>query len=362
MKKSTACFWLAVVAAGGYAIWKTVQNARKEYKELKLREEVNKTLPKDESEPEVIVESQEESKIDYEINLPKRLFREVRFNLSNIDLPVDCVDLDSILSENGASEHVIHVTQSFDKSSKRNVLNFLFEIPCSALPNIKNGEVRRRYSDGNTCVGDFVHAIKGKYNHEKSEMDFRGFSERMENIVSDPENLGIPINKSRAFRDCRIEGYLYVTYEQKNEDDEWEAVSGLITLDKSIYTKNPFDSDHESMTDYVYDIKKYYAKEGVENVKLESSDPDKFRNIEIQDAIATIRVSFNMQDKRNIDGINHVSGAKILKAIYDELRITGFDRGEFCYEYFMFYEPDSYTVSVYDVNESTNALIVNELY
>lgn len=370
MKKSTICLGFTIAVAAGIAIWKTIQNARKEYKELELREKENKKLPAGANpDPEdVVVDTQEEEKeqVDYEINLPKRLFRELWFDLSNTGLPIECVDGDEIFGENHTSEHVVHVFQSFDNRTKRNVLNFLYQLPYSALPNVHDegiGEVKRKFIDGNTCVGDFVRAIKGKYNHEKGEMDFRGFSGKMEEIVKDPENIGLAISNSRAFKDCRLEGYIFVTYKQKNEDGEWEPISKMIPLEKNIYENNPFNSDHTSMTDYIYDLTEHYAEKDAKPVQLETSDPENYKDLVVEDGFAAIRVSFNMQDKRNIDGINSNSALKIIKETYESLDVRGYGKGVFNYEHFLFYDPDSVdSVSVFDINKDKNTVIISELY
>lgn len=374
MKKSLKiCLGLATLAAAGIAILKIFRDAKKEYKELELREKVNQTLPRTENpgESKVDTEDEEEDQVDYETNLPKRLFREVRYNLSNIDLPVDCVDLDYVFEGKYPSEHVVHVKQCFDERSNRNVLDFLFEIPISALPNVKDKTVKveRKYTDGSTCVGDFVRAIKGVYDRDLNEVTDRGFAGEMEDIVTNAENLGIQIKNSKAFRDCRLEGYIFLSYQEKDEeDDEWFDVVRLLPVNKSICENNPYNETHTSATDYIFDLKSH-LREGEDGPVLESSDPEKFRNLKVLDGFAAVRVSFNMQDKRNIDGINHASGAKIMKMISENLRIYRGDQydedqkgGVFEYTSFMFYDPDSIsTVSVFDVNDNGN-LVVSELF
>lgn len=343
--------WLlgaAVIYVGGRWI---IKRSKATYAELERREKENREIlrktgrTEEEVEGEDLDSSEDSEKIDYDINLSKRLFHDCRFLSS---LPIDVVDSVEILKE--YDQHVVHVNQSFDRRSKRNVLNFLFEIPMSAL---SRDDRDRKYSDGNTNFMDFKRAICGRWDHEKGAIVEEGFQKTMESIVKNPEHLGLTIvNGNYTYCDGWVEPYAFISYEEK-EDEEWISKTNLIKLEKDIIENNPFNPEHFMATDFIYDLNQVYSQQGEErnNLKIDSNN-DAFRNIEVIDAFIAIRVSFYVQDKFHMDGINAKSGLKILEEIYDKLEIEGRRSngrsGAFVYDKFLFYKEDrNDDISVY---------------
>jgi hypothetical protein len=329
----------AVVLGGVYFIYK---HAKKTYREIDRREKENKNILEKSGLTEEDFEKEDEnsgsdreSGVDYDINLSKKLYEKMRFD-SGIDL--DCIDLEKILDE-GPSEHVVHVYQRFDNRTRRNILDFLFEIPLSALPEGPMAKNKRSYADGNTCVGDFVRTVKGKWD-EKKECPVQGWVEWMREIVQDPENLGFNIKKGNFFVDCQLEGYIYLSYERFDEESkEWQEVKSFGKVQRTMFENNPLDSSHTKLTEYVYDVAEVLSK-GEEVVSL-PLDSDEYRNAKICDIICAVRVSFNMQDRWHVDGINVTSASKILNKIYEESEVSGYRDGIFRYERFLFYDPDA---------------------
>lgn len=329
----------AVVLGGVYFIYK---HARKTYREIERRENENKKILEKSGLTEEDFEKEDEnsgsdreSGIDYDINLSKKLYERMRFDS---DIELDCIDSDKIIKE-GPSEHVVHVYQRFDDRTKRNILDFLFQLPLSALPEGPLAKNKRSYADGNTCVGDFVRTVKGTWNDEE-KCSVQGWVEWMREIVQDPENLGFNIKKGDFFVDSQLEGYIYLSYERFDEESrEWEEVRSFGKVHRTMFENNPFDPSHTKLTEFVYDVAEA-IKSGEGEVSL-PLDSDECRNAKICDIICAVRVSFNMQDQWHIDGINVTSAGKILDKIYEKSEVSGYKDGIFRYERFLFYDPDA---------------------
>lgn len=336
------------VAALGYLGWWIYTRSKKTYKELERREEENakilsKTGLTEEQVDNISVGISAGDDEDCVPNMCKELFSAVRF--SSEEIPQECVDVDEILNKD--TQHVIHVVQRFDKVSSREVLDFLFEIPTSALLDDRyGGRQKRSYKDGNTCVQDFAKAIKGIYDRDREELIDRGYVGEMEKIAKDPENLGLKISGGKFFIDSRIDGYYYINFEALDEETgEWYERSGLVRIDKSVYENNPWNEEHTRVTEFVYDLRQAYSVEGAEYIVI-PTDEKVVRNAKVIDAIAVIRTTFNIQGGHNLDGINVTSGLKILEDIYNNFEVhknhgTGneTEKDMFTYDYFLFYNP-----------------------
>jgi hypothetical protein len=354
----------AIVLATAGAVYYVYRQVKRTMKELDRREEENRTisqnlgLKEEDMNPET--EAEVEDQIDYEINLPKRLFRECRFNAA---FPIECVDTDYTLgcerNENGKiqyyspKENVIHVTQGFDAKRKRNVLNFLFEIPLSSYNK------KSKFTDGDVNIGEIIKVVMGNLIKEDQDDEesgkYRregGFVETMKEIVNAPENLGFSITNPDTFIGCWKRGYFYLSYEER-VDGEWVKINKLAPIEKNIWRINPFNREElKTVSDFVGVIRNAYEKDGTKHIELIAEDPLRFRNIVIEDAIMTIQVSFYMQDKLNICGINPQSATEILKQILD-LEFEG--KGDFGYRYFSFYNPEEdRAISVYDAKADEN--------
>lgn len=370
MKTKKIGLSVLAVAAGLVGAWWIYSKSKKTYKELERREEENREILKksgltDEQVDQLMVEAQEEEKNngseslgqDYDLNMCEKLFEAVRFK--SVEIPSENVSVDEILDND--TEHVIHVVQRFDKRNSRDVLDFLFEIPTSALIDSRDGgRSKRKSSDGNTCVQDFARAIKGIFDHEKGELVDRGYVGEMESIAKDEENLGFKVKGGKFFVESMIEGYYYVRFEEKDEDtDKWYERSAMIRIDRSMYENNPWNEDHTRVTDYVYDLRQAYSEKDATYVEL-PVDSERVRNVEVVDAIAVVRVTFNIQGGKHLDGINITSGLKILENIWNEFEVHK-DHGTrnenekdlFTYDYFLFYNPrpDGDRLEVFDTEE-----------
>ena len=356
MKKQKAGIGFLAVVGGLVGVWWIYRHAKKTYRELERREEENreilsKTGMSEEEADKISVSSamqnisapQEKTKItesektsedsDYDINLVKKLFTWARFDS---DIPVECMDIDEISSEE--RENIVHFIQRYDPKKGRNMLDLLFELPTSALPDVKEGgKARRRHADGMTCVGDFMKTLRGKFDEETGILKKSEVILDWEKMVRDEKNVGFKI-KSSIGADVNLEGYFFLEYEEFI-DDEWKTCTKMVKILPEFYKNNKLNPNHTRVTDYVCDIKDYYEDKEVDNLPI-SSATDNIRNIEILGAMIAIRVTFPMQDTMHIDGINFESAKEILRDIYYKLEVKGSGDGSFKYEYYLFHNPN----------------------
>lgn len=357
---------LVLLAVGGGLYW-VVKHSKKTYREIGRREEENREILKKsgftEEDLDILSQKEEgEAGVDEEINLCKKIYEQVRFEST---MPVSVVDLEAI----NHSEKVIHIFQRFDEKLKRNFLDLRFQVPTSALSGNRGS---RNYANGNTCVGDFISTIRGKFNEGENKLE-GGWVEWMEDIVRENQNFGNGkiINKSRLV-DSRIEGYYYVTAEKNFGDDvkeDWQPIGMFFSVPPSIFKNNPYNSEHDKLTDYILDLMIELDNSDGEGVDLCGvSYGDDIRNVKIVDVICAVRVSFVMQDQWNLDGINATSALKILDTVYNEAEINGAGDGVFSYEYFLIYDPDSYCnteeLRVFNTKNSSDGkvMVVTENY
>lgn len=358
---------LVLLAVGGGLYW-VIKHSKKTYQEIGRREKENREILKKsgftEEDLDILSQKEEgEDCIDEKINLCKKLYEQIRFEST---MPIDVVDLDGI----NHSEKVIHVCQRFDKKTKRNLLDLCFQVPVSALSGNRGS---RNYANGNTCVGDFISTIRGKFNETENKLE-GGWIEWMEDVVRENQNFGNGkiINKGRLV-DSRLEGYYYITAEKNFGDvgeDDWQPIGMFFSIPPGIFKNNPYNSDHDKLTDYILDlISELDNNSNGEGVDLCGVNPgDDVRNVKIVDVICAVRVSFVMQDQWNLDGINATSAIKILETVYNDLEIQGAGDGIFNYEYFLIYDPDSYSdaeeLRVFNTRESSDGklMVITENY
>lgn len=351
-----AGLWLlgaVVVGTLGYWIFK---RSKKTYAELNRRDEEAKEALKKSglSEDEILIGDERElndepqggysgnasddtERVDTDINLCGKLFHDSRY--MSDDLPIDAVDTIDILAnhndQNNYDKSIVHVMQSFARKENRNVLDFIFEVPLSAIS-------KDHHSSGNVRIGDFSRVLRGRWDHESGAQIDGGFSKTMEDIVRDPENLGINIS-SGQFVYCPgwVEAYGNIMYEKRSEDGTWKRAYQTIKLDKRFIEDNVFNPDHTTASEFVADLNREYAKSGgTRRLKFDASTED-YRNCEVLSAFLGIRVSFYIQDKYHMDGINPTSGLKIIEEIYNDLEISDLnDKSVFNYDKFLFYETD----------------------
>ena len=361
---------LGVLGVVGGVYW-IITKTRKTYGELDRREKENDQilvksgLTKEEVDQLSSEENQEGSETaekpggDIRLNLCRKLFEGVLYGKANI--PIDCLNVDDCKK----TEKVTHVLQRFDDRLGREVLDFLFEIPTSALPDYRDGGERiRRREDGYTSVKDFSKAIKGEYDVEQQKSISKGFSGDMEMIVQNEQFLGFKMKGGNLEADSRVDGYIYLKYDKKDENGEWDTYSKFMKIPKEICRQNPWNEKHQRVTDFVFDLKEAMKTEPQETLgKLltHGGDPEIIRNPRIVDTFAAIRVTFCIQGGQFLDGINITSGCKILEKIYEDLIITGtpgprYGSGEceFRYDNFLFYDPDEDEVVVFDYSMDDN--------
>ena len=360
---------LGVLCVVGGVYW-IITRTRKTYGELDRREKENdqilmKTgLTREDVDQLASEETNEGSETAEErpgeeihLNLCKKLFEGVLRGKASI--PIECLNVDDCKR----TEKVTHVLQRFDDKLRREVLDFLFEIPTSALLDYRDGGDRvRRREDGFTSVRDFSEKIKGKYDMEQRVVISKGFSGDMEMIVQNEQFLGFKLKGGNLEADSRVEGYIYLKYDKRDENGEWDTYSKFIKIPKELCKQNPWNPDHQKVTDFVHDLKeamKTKPQKVLGKMLTHGGDSERIRNPRIVDTFAAIRVTFCIQGGQFLDGINVTSGCKILENIYEDLAITG-NPGlryggndcEFRYDNFLFYDPDdSEDVTVFDYEE-----------
>lgn len=366
----------------GGLVW-VVRRAKKTVREIEQREKENKQLLLDSGLSEEDIEKIEEQienhhgsgnkkhcqddDVDCTVNVCKDTYEYLRFES---DIELNSLDIDTILD--GPSEHVVHLCQRFDKKLKRNVLDFLFEIPKSALPRGENVKIYRKWVDGNTCTGDFITQIKGKWDFEKQESKL-GWIDWMTEMVKDPVNVGLKI-KTDPLVNSQLEGYIFLKYESFDHGNgDWFEESRLFKIPRVLHENNPFNSDHTDLTDFIYDLRleiesvKEDDEVKFDGLKLRDGsaylfDPNEFRNIRAKDVICAVRVTYLVQDSKNLGGLNSNSAVKIIENIYNNMEVTGWNNGKFKYTGFLFYDPDAVDVAVFseETNKDGKVIVVSE--
>lgn len=350
-----------LVILGGGA-WYIVNRARKTYQELGRREEENREILKQSGMKEEEVDhapkpGDPDYGVDINICLPRIIFEKGYFESDieqwhfDLDRALGYSDrdgnkVDSDEDRFPPSEHVVHIRQRFDEKSKRNLLDFIFEIPVSALPYDKEA---RSYKDGNTCVADFVKALRGNKDKETGKYS-GGFAREMEKVISDPRNVGIPGIRSKAVVEQRVEGFYFATYKETFEDgSEPLECSAMLTIPESHYTNNQYNPDHDKVSDFVYDLLQVIKTDGPQDLVFDRED---IIDGKVGDVLLGFRVTVKLRDAYHIDGINANSAISILEKIVDEFQVIGWNKGLFKYEYFMFYAPnDNDLLECYDTED-----------
>lgn len=340
---------IAGLAVLGGGAWFIINRARKTYQELGRREEENREileksgLKEEDLDKKAPLPGDPDYGVDTEIYLPRLIYEEAfQSNLED-----DCLDLDRAIGGDGhsPSEHVVHIRQRFDTKIKRNVLDFLFEIPLSAIPEDRDS---RKFTDGNTCVANFVTAIRGEKNKETGKYN-GGLAKEMERIINDSRYNGINIDRMRArcIVDQRIEAYYFVAYKELDDNGEdLISCSAMLPVPKEHYENNIYNSDHTRASDFVGDLASVILEKGPQELEFERKD---IVEAQVRDVILTFRVTVKLRDAYHIDGINVKSAIAILEYIADEFNVIGWGGGSFKYTNFVFYAPDELdTLECYD--------------
>lgn len=341
-----------LLLGAGVAVWLS-KRVKSTCKELENREKENEDALKEsgltEEKPreEVIALDDDGTEVDIEVNLPKALNEMISKDSNYL---IEAVDVDEFIFGNKVSEHVVHIMQRYDRGLKRNVVDILFEIPLSALWSGKDAGKKRSYYDGNTCVGDFVTTIRGKYNEDLDRVE-NGFEEVIRYLVDNKIILGTTLKKGKKAKDTIIysgvSAYITATYERRDEDGEWETITSMLDITKKkLIKENPFNPEHERATEFVCDMRVALDETdnergiamGIENT---AENSENYRNFFVQDAIAAIRITLAVQDRVNLDGINAATLKQIADHIYNKLEIEGMNGGVFRYEHFLCYMPDT---------------------
>lgn len=297
------------------------------------------------SNEEVIGIDEDGTEVDIIVNLPKQLNDMIS---SDPNYAIEAVDIQEfIYGDRGASEHVVHFLQRYDKGLKRNVLDILFEIPISAQWSGSNAAKRRSQEDGYTCVGNFMSTIRGNYNEEKDIVE-NGFLELIQYLIDSKTYLGAPLKKNKkTIIYSGISGYMHITYKERsrNNEDEWITTTRMIEVPRELYKNNPFNAEHTGITDFICDLREEMGKSSDENgLSLDLlkfvKNSQEFKDFRVLDAISTIRVTLAVQDCIHMDGINSITLKQIVDNIYNKLEIEGMKGGIFRYEHFLCYVPD----------------------
>lgn len=362
MKKATKTGLVigGLLVLGAGAAW-LIKRVKSTCNELEKREKQNREVLEqsgahiDETvaDEDQIAVDEDGTEVDIAVNLPKQLNSMIS---DDTKYEVEAVSLDDfVFSENGASEHVVHISQRYDRGLKRNVLDILFEIPLSAQWSGPTARKRRSYRDGNTCVGNFMSTIRGTYNEELDIVE-KGFQEEIEFLVNSKTILGAPIKKKnqKTIVYSGITAYMHVTYEEKSrENDEWLTTTRMVEVPKEFYKNNPFNAEHNGITDFICDLREEMEKSNdadgyVFDMSKYLRNASEFRNFRILDAISTIRITLAVQDRMHLDGVNATILKQIADAIYTHLEVEGMNGGVFKYEHFICYVPDlDYSVKAY---------------
>lgn len=317
---------LAVGAViGGYLFYRTV---RKSYKELTNREKVNQTILEKNGLTQEDMEPYQEPVTGEPENFVKKLYTEVRFE-SNLE--VDCVNTDLIYS-NPVSERVVHIKMG--KRGHRDTLDFLFEIPLAAYGG-------REFSNLSPSVPDFLNAILGE---TVEESDIAGGSRKFRKggLASDLHKLLVVSEQPYT----QLEGYYFLTFKRKDEEPDYPRCSGMVKIQESFYRDLAEDGKNP--------LSKYVAKVRKELNTSESTtlqcDSDDIEDVKIEDVILVQKVSFPIATESRPDGVTIKTALRCLEYILDEFKVIGRKAGtKFEYEYFLFYDPDSYDdVCCYD--------------
>lgn len=338
-----------LLCLGAGVMW-FVKRVKSTCNELEKREKENHEvleqaglLDNDEVLPEEITVFDEDgTEVDILVNLPKQLNGMIS---DDHKFEVSAVDVNEFLfGKKGASEHVVHFVQRYDKGVKRNVLDMLFEIPLSAQWSGKDSAKRRLPEDGNTCVANFVSTIRGKYNEEKNTLE-HGFLELIQYLIDNKTYLGVPLEKNkRTIIYSGISGYMHITYKERL-DGEWVTVTRMMEIPKELYMNNPFNAEHTGLTEFVCDLRGEMEKSREEtglpfDLSKYIKNSSEYKDFQVLDAITTVRVTLAVQDHLHLDGISPSTLKQVVDNIYGKLEIEGMKGGIFRYEHFLCYVPD----------------------
>lgn len=323
------------VAGLVYWAWK---RTRKVHEEIENREKENVQALRSQGYSEKQIEKPVETTENQEeedINLPKEIFEKARFE-SNV-LPTDAVDSDSIFEE--GNENIVHLFQTWDKKAKRNFLSFFFRIPEESLP-----------SKGRKSVPDsreILKAIKGTWDMEKQKLVGPCFVDRMKSIIYEglaKSNI-VPSKHKELIPEANVEGYAFIQF--KNKIGKTVSVPVLVT--RNIYRNNPFNEEHDKVTDFINDL--LVEIDDSENGYWETSelaynyDESGKRvpaTVKVFGGVAGVEVKIPVQDNYHLDGINSDMALKIIEEIYnEELLIEGPKGNEMVYDKFLFHSIDS---------------------
>lgn len=310
---------LGVLAIAGYVIF----DMKRTKKEIARRKKENKDflmesgLDEEEIIREELVPDDDEVKdgIDCGVNLSGSLF--------NAALHCPELDLDAISTEAALSgrRHVVHITQSCDRRKKCNVLNFLFEVPYSALGIDSNN---RRPEDGYVNSIILKKTLHGSYNHEEEVFYESAFFKEVKNIVA----KGVKNNLDKVLYGATLDPFAYIRFMSKDEDGNDVEVTRLerLTNDMMGWTRNYQQSEFVKV-----------IHESDETYKMIGSEGE---DVTVLDTFMAVRISFVMQDRFNPVGINTETGVEIIKKIYDSLEIEGerWNAEPLRYDGFLFYK------------------------
>ena len=324
------------VILGGILFVKAV---RKSYKELVAREKANNKLLEeagltpDDMEPvkETITNEGGPGEELPEKSFMKQLYEGVRFDS---DLDLDCINHDLIYSdhkERGVSERVVHLRQTFNKKTKREELEFLFEIPFSAYG------LGRSFSSTAPNIPDFLNSLLGEKKSKKvmnqatgEEFDVvkraGGFASEMKNtfiVTPDPFT--------------QLEGYYFLTFDRKDREPDDPRYSAMIKITKDFYQDYAAEGNN-GLSSYIADVRKEMIdKDGPYELECESPQ---IQNAHIEDIILVQKISFPIATEQHPDGVTVKTVIKCMEKILDELKIVGTKGGRFSYSYFLMYDPD----------------------
>ena len=347
----------------GAGAWWLIKRTKKTYKELENREKQNHEIleqlgiTEDEnvSDEEAIVVDSEGTEVDIAINLPKQL-NDLLCHDENYEL--DELDVNKFLLNNSPSEHTVHIRQRYDKGEKRNVLDLMFEIPLSALWSGKGAYKQRSSEDGFTCVGNFLKTIRGEWDREDNYLKEQ-FQAEIRYLIDNQVMLGTTIkrrNSKKTIIYSGLCGYLYLDYKEK-VGGEYKDGSSLCEITKKMFEENVFNQDHSELTEFICDVRERLETAPATGLQFDMSDyiknPENFKDVVINDAIAAIRITVPIQDRRHIDGITINTLKQIVDNIYNKLEIEGSGGGIFRYKHFVCYVPDTEQdgeIRVYGVN------------
>ena len=330
-----------------------VKNDVKEDKkeEAPKKEEPKPEPPKEEKKVEGDVKKEDDPQPENENDLVYSMYKTL-ISDEEYDEFVKNIDSDNIYGDidkdEPSREDVVHVRQVYDTFTRRERLDFLFEIP-------KKAYCGKRFSNGDLGVGLFKTKIEGVRDKDASEDSPRygGFVESMRKLVE----IGYAGPKKDANSEepeTWLEGYYFVTY----GNDE----TAMVRIDKEYREGKPLDEHleeiHERLKRNERIKKTITLRRNRGGGKRHAARPVE---CEVEDAIFVVRVSFYIDDKDcPMIGITKKAGISVIRWIIKEAEVRGRGNNKYKYNYVLFYDPyseeEDHQVCTYDYRWSKGKL------